>query len=136
MPAWVGAGRAVRHSHEIGPPADKFPDFNDTYGPRNVIHAWATDENDETVQPRWGKIGKQRFEDTGPLIVERIKTFDQECLDVSTAFLESAVGDDQPFFVWHNTTRMHAYTQISDDIRGQSGLWQSEHHDGMIEHDQ
>ncbi len=122
--------------HPDYPPADKFPDFYDTYGPRNVIHAWATDEDDETVQPRWGKIGKQRFEDTGPLNVERIKTFDKECLDVSTDFIERSVAADQPFFVWHNTTRMHAYTQISDEIRGQSGLWQSEYHDGMIEHDQ
>ena len=122
--------------HPDWPPADKFPDFYDTYGPRNVVHAWATDEDDETVQPRWGKIGKQRFEDTGPLNVERIKTFDQECLDFSTAFIKQTVDDDKPFFVWHNTTRMHAYTHISDEIRGQSGLWQSEYHDGMIEHDQ
>jgi len=122
--------------HPDYPPADKFPDFYDTYGPRNVIHAWATDEDDETVQPRWGKIGKQRFEDTGPLNIERIKTFDKECLDASIDFIERSVADDKPFFVWHNTTRMHAYTQISDDIRGQSGLWQSEYHDGMIEHDQ
>ena len=118
------------------PPKDKFPDFYDTYGPRNVIHAWAIDEDDETVQPRWGKIGKQRFEDTGPLNIERIKTFDKETLDASTDFIERSAKDDKPFFVWHNFTRMHAFTQISDDIRGQSGLWQSPYHDAMIEHDQ
>jgi arylsulfatase A-like enzyme len=122
--------------HPDYPPADKFPDFYDTYGPRNVIHSWATDEDDDTVQPRWGKIGKQKLKDTGPLDVERIKTFDQECLDASTDFMERSVADEEPFFIWHNTTRMHVYTQISDDIRGQSGLWQSEYHDGMIQHDQ
>jgi len=118
------------------PPADVFPDFYDTYGPRNVVHAWAADEDDETDQPRWGKVGKQRFEDTGPLNIERIKSFDDECLDASLDFIERQAAADQPFFVWHNTTRMHAYTQIKDEIRGQSGLWQSPYHDGMIEHDQ
>ena len=44
-------------------PADKFPDSYDRFGPRNVIHAWATDEDDDTEQPRWGKIGKQKLED-------------------------------------------------------------------------
>jgi arylsulfatase len=70
------------------------------------------------------------------LNIERIKTFDKETLDASIAFIDQSVKDDKPFFVWHNFTRMHAYTQITDDIRGQSGLWQSEYHDAMIEHDQ
>jgi arylsulfatase len=118
------------------PPADKFPDFYDRFGPRNVVHAWASEEDDETVQHRWGKIGKQRFEDTGLLNIERIKSFDDECLEVSLDFIDRQAKADKPFFVWHNTTRMHAYTQIKDEIRGQSGLWQSPYHDGMIEHDQ
>ena len=122
--------------HPDWPPEDKFPDFKDKYGPRNVMHAWATDEDDETVQPRWGKIGKQKLEDTGPLDIERIKTFDRETLAASTDFIERSVADDTPFFLWQNFTRMHAYTQISDEIRGQSGLWQSEYHDAMIEFDQ
>jgi len=122
--------------HPDFPPADKFPDFYSKYGPRNVVHAWAADEDDETVQPRWGKIGKQSFEDTGPLNVERIKSFDDECLEVSLDFIERQAKEDKPFFVWHNTTRMHAYTEIKDEIRGQAGLWQSHYHDGMVEHDQ
>jgi arylsulfatase len=118
------------------PPADQFPDFYDRFGPRNVMHSWATDDEDETVEPRWGKVGKQRIEDTGPLTVERIKSFDDEVLEASLEFIERQAKADKPFFVWHNTTRMHAYTQIKDEIRGQSGLWQSPYHDGMIEHDQ
>ena len=118
------------------PPADLFPNFYNTYGPRNVMHSWATDEDDETVEPRWGKIGKQRFEDTGPLNIERIKSFDDETLESALDFIERQAEADAPFFVWHNTTRMHAYTKIKDEIRGQSGLWQSPYHDGMIEHDQ
>jgi arylsulfatase A-like enzyme len=118
------------------PSAERFPDYYDTYGPRNVMHAWATDKDDETVEPRWGKVGKQRFEDTGPLDIERIKTFDKETLDISVDFMERQVEAEEPFFVWHNFTRMHVYTQITDDIRGQAGDWQSPYHDAMVEHDQ
>jgi len=121
--------------HPDFPPADKFPDFFGKYGPRNVMYSWATDEDDETVEPRWGKIGKQKFKDTGKLDVERIKSFDDETLDASLDFIERQAKADKPFFVWHNTTRMHAYTQIKDEIRGQAGLWQSHYHDAMIEHD-
>src|SRR5262245_19315616 len=49
-------------SHRNYPPALK-----DTVGPRNMVHSWATDTDDPTVQPRWGKIGKQKIEDAGPL---------------------------------------------------------------------
>jgi arylsulfatase len=122
--------------HPDYPPADKFPDFHSKYDPRNVMYSWATDEDDETVEPRWGKIGKQKFKDTGKLDTERIKSFDDECLDASLDFIERQAKADKPFFVWHNTTRMHAYTQIKDEIRGQAGLWQSPYHDAMIEHDQ
>ena len=38
-----------------------------TYGPRNLVHSWATDADDATVDPRWGKVGKQKVEDKGPL---------------------------------------------------------------------
>src|ERR1035441_5749062 len=43
------------------------PALKDTVGPRNMIHAWATDTDDPTVQPRWGKVGRQKIEDDGPL---------------------------------------------------------------------
>jgi len=98
------------------------------------MHSWATEEVDETVEPRWGKVGKQKFKDTGKLDVERIKSFNDECLDASLDFIERQAKADKPFFVWHNTTRMHAYTEIKDEIRGQAGLWQSPYHDAMIEH--
>src|SRR5271154_2897355 len=43
------------------------PEWVDKYGPRNLVHSWATNTDDPTVQPRWGKIGKQKIEDEGPL---------------------------------------------------------------------
>jgi arylsulfatase A-like enzyme len=42
-------------------------DWIDKYGPRNLVHCWATDVDDPTEQPRWGKVGKQRIVDEGPL---------------------------------------------------------------------
>ena len=36
------------------------PDWIDKTGPRNLVHTWATDVDDPTVMPRWGKVGKQK----------------------------------------------------------------------------
>src|SRR6201984_1228460 len=71
-----------------------------TVGPRNMLHSWATDTDDTTVQPRWGKIGKQRIEDAGTLYPERMKTVDGEIRDLALAFIEKAKNDGKPFFCW------------------------------------
>ena len=31
------------------------------------MHCWATDTDDATEMPRWGKVGKQKIVDEGPL---------------------------------------------------------------------
>lgn len=117
------------------PPADLYPDFLGKYGPRNVLHTWATDTDDPTVDPRYGKVGKQKIEDAGPLPIERMRTFDNEVNDLSIDFMRRAVKADKPFFVWHNPSSMHEFSHIEDKIKGQAGLWQSEYHDRMVEHD-
>ena len=88
--------------------------LRDRVGPRNMLHTWATDTDDPTVQPRWGKIGKQRIEDAGQLCPERMKTVDDEILDNALKFVDKARKDDKPFFLWLNPTRMHVYTHLSD----------------------
>jgi arylsulfatase len=100
-----------------------FPDFKKKFGPRGVLHSWAD-----------GK-GGQKIENTGPLTKKRMETCDIEFLEAAQKFIRQAVKDDKPFFVWFNTTHMHFRTHIEDRIRGQSGRWQSEYHDCMIEHD-
>jgi arylsulfatase A-like enzyme len=85
-----------------------------TVGPRNMVHSWATDADDPTVQPRWGKIGKQRIEDAGTLYPERMKTVDDEILAASIKFLDKAKAENKPFFLWLNPTRMHIVTHLSD----------------------
>src|SRR3974390_1708703 len=32
-------------------------------GPRNLLHSFASDQDDTTVDPRWGKVGKQKIID-------------------------------------------------------------------------
>jgi arylsulfatase A-like enzyme len=60
------------------PSKKEFPKFFETFGPRGVIHSYATDKDDTTVEPRWGKVGKQKIEDTGPLNTKRMETCDDE----------------------------------------------------------
>jgi len=88
--------------------------LRDKIGPRNMIHSWATDVDDPTVQPRWGKIGKQKIEDAGQLCPERMKTVDDEILDDALKFVDKARKDGKPFFLWLNPTRMHVITHLSD----------------------
>lgn len=90
------------------------PALKDKVGPRNMIHSWATDRDDPTEQPRWGKIGKQRIEDAGTLYPERMKTVDDEILDTAFKFIDKAEKSNKPFFVWLNPTRMHIVTHLSD----------------------
>src|SRR5271156_5692476 len=88
--------------------------LKDTIGPRNMVHSFATDRDDPTEQPRWGKIGKQRIEDAGPLYPKRMETVDDEILDFATKFMDKARADKKPFFVWLNPTRMHVVTHLSE----------------------
>lgn len=101
------------------PPKDDFPNFRKNYGPRGVIHSYADG----------------RIEDTGPLTRKRMETVDIEFLDAAVDFIKRQHGAGKPFFVWFNTTWMHFRVHIPDKIRRQSGRWQSEYHDAMIEHD-
>jgi arylsulfatase len=96
-------------AHRNYPPALKA-----TVGPRNMVHSWATDKDDSTVDPRWGKVGKQKIEDAGELYPKRMETVDDEILDLALKFTDKATGDNKPFFLWLNPTRMHVVTHLSD----------------------
>jgi arylsulfatase len=117
------------------PPEEDFPNFKKVFGPRGVMHSWATDEDDPTDHPRWGRVGKQRIEDTGPLTKKRMETCDTEFIAAAQDFIKRAHADDQPFFVWLNTTWMHFRVHPPAEILGQAGRWQSFYHDAMVEHD-
>jgi arylsulfatase len=89
-------------------------DLKERVGPRNMLHTWATDVDDPTEQPRWGKIGKQKIEDAGTLYPERMETIDDEILDHALKFVDKARADSKPFFLWLNPTRMHVVTHLSE----------------------
>jgi len=95
--------------HRNYPPAAKA-----AVGPRNMVHSWATDVDDPAEQPRWGKIGRQRIEDAGPMCPDRMKTVDDEILANALKFVDKARADGKPFFLWLNPTRMHVVTHLSD----------------------
>jgi len=107
--------------------------FLETFGPRGVLHCYATDKDDKTEIPRFGKWGKQKCEDTGPLTKKRMETIDDETVDAAIAFIEKQVKAGKPFFTWWNGTRMHFRTHVKKELRGKSG--QDEYSDGMVEHD-
>src|SRR5215467_8215583 len=90
------------------------PKAKESVGPRNMVHSWATDVDDPTEQPRWGKVGKQRIEDAGALCPDRMKTVDDEILANALKFVDKARADNKPFFLWLNPTRMHVVTHLSD----------------------
>ncbi len=90
------------------------PELKDKVGPRNMVHSWATETDDPTVEPRWGKVGKQKIEDAGTLYPKRMETVDDEILDLTFKFIDKAKGDDKPFFVWLNPTRIHIVTHLSE----------------------
>jgi arylsulfatase A-like enzyme len=111
-------------------PVDK--EFYDKYGPRSLVHCWAQDTDDATVMPRWGKVGKQKVVDEGPLppfpdmsnvpnmhdlpflkAKYDMTTFDPVLAKASCDFMDKAKKESKPFFVWHNTTRMHVWTFLS-----------------------
>jgi arylsulfatase len=106
-------------------------------GPRNMLHTWATDKDDPTDMPRWGKIGKQKIEDAGELCPKRMETVDDEIRDKALAFVDKAVAAKKPFFVWLNPTRMHIVTHLSDKyqkMRNSVNGW-SIHEAGMAQLD-
>jgi arylsulfatase A-like enzyme len=100
-----------------------------------VLHSWATDEDDVTEQGRYGRVGKQRIEDTGPLTKKRMETIDDEILEHTLDFIDRKHGEGAPWFVWFNATHMHFRTHPKPESIGQAGRWQSPYHDTMVDHD-
>ncbi|HEX4387659.1 MAG TPA: arylsulfatase [Steroidobacteraceae bacterium] len=115
------------------PDYPKNPDFKKRFGPRGVLHSWATDKDDPTDEPAFGRVGKQRIENTGPLTTKRMETVNDEFTNAALDFIDRAHKADKPFFVWANSTRMHIFTHLKPESIGKTGL--GTYPDGMVEHD-
>ncbi len=112
------------------------PKFRQMFGPRGVLRLTATDKDDPTVDPRFGRIGKQTIQDTGPLTRKRMETIDDETSAGAIDFIQRQVKASKPFFVWYNSTRMHLRTHVREEHRSPKGATAlTEYADGMIEHD-
>jgi arylsulfatase A-like enzyme len=95
----------------------KDPEFKKKFGPRGVLHSYADG----------------RIEDTGPLTSKRMETVDDEFLNATVDFIERAHSAGKPFFVWHNSTRMHVWTHLKEESEGATGYGM--YADGMKELD-
>jgi arylsulfatase len=100
-------------------------DLLNKVGPRDLVHCYATDKDDPTEEPRWGKVGKQKITDEGPLPPHPVKgvkynmeTVDDVILEHSVNFMKQARKEKKPFFVWLNPTRMHVFTHLSPKYEG------------------
>ena len=116
----------------------KDPGFNSRYRPRGVLDCVATREDDSTVDPRFGRWGKQRCKDTGPLTTKRMETVDEEFLGRTKHFITGATEAKQPFFAWFNSSRMHIYTHLKPESRHLASDISSEfdiYGSGLMEHD-
>jgi arylsulfatase A-like enzyme len=111
----------------------KDPAFRARFGPRGVMHCFASDKDDPTDDPRFGKMGMQKCQDTGPLTRKRMETVDEEVTAATIKFMDKAAKDGKPFFVWWNSSRMHVFTHLKKESDGKTGL--GIYADGMVEHD-
>src|ERR1700677_750306 len=113
----------------------KDPAYLAKFGPRGVLKCKATDKDDETVDPRFGKVGKQTIEDTGALTKKRMETIDDETSAAAIDYMKRQHEAGKPFFCWFNATRMHLRTHVRAGHRGRYAHGDSEYIDGMMEHD-
>src|SRR5215475_8753690 len=115
------------------PDYPKSPEFRKKFGPRGVLKCKATDKDDPTVDPQFGKVGKQTIENTGPLTKKRMETVDEEFLASALDFMERKTKEGKPWFCYFNTTRMHVFTHLKPSSKGKTGL--GVYPDGMVELD-
>lgn len=126
---------ALEEPENIDYPKD--PEFFNKFGPRDAIHTWATDVDDPTVDPRFGKVGKQKIESIGQVTKKRMETYDDETIEQTLDFMRRAAKDKKPFFIWHNTTRTHSFTHLRPEYeamvpeKGFMGAAMTEFDDGI-----
>jgi arylsulfatase A-like enzyme len=115
------------------PDYPKDPSFRARFGPRGVMRSTASANDDATEDPRFGRVGKQVVEDTGPLTRKRMETVDEEFLGAALDFIDRSAKSGKPFFCWFNSTRTHIYTFLKPSSKGKTGLGLNA--DAMVEMD-
>src|SRR5262249_13025361 len=131
---------AEEEPEELDYPAQKNPEYTKKFGPRGVLHTWATNIDDPTTAPTFGRVGKQKIQDTGPLTRKRMETIDAEALGETLKWLDKAGHGDKPFFCWFNSTAIHIWSHPNpkyiqkavDEGRAEEDVVRAK----MIEHDE
>jgi arylsulfatase len=131
---------AEEEPEELDYPGQKNPAYKEKFGPRGVLHAWASTTDDPTTDAKFGRVGKQKIVDSGPLTRKRMETFDKEVLDETLTWLDKYGSGDRPFFLWFNSTAIHVwshpnpkYVQMAvDEGRAEQDVVRAR----MIEHDE
>jgi arylsulfatase A-like enzyme len=131
---------AQEEPEELDYPGQKNPAYKQKLGPRDCLYAWATDSDDPTEDPKWGRVGKQRIENRGQLTRERMVNFDGEVLDHTLKYLDKVGKGPKPFFVWFNTTAIHIWSHPNpkyvqkavDEGRAEEDVVRAK----MLEHDE
>src|SRR5262245_28736936 len=130
---------AEEEPEELDYPGQKNPAYKQKFGPRGVLRSVATNVDDPTTDPKFGRVGKQKIEDTGPLTRKRMETIDAEVLADTLKWMDQN-GRDKPFFVWFNSTAIHVwshptqkYIQMAvDEGRAEEDVVRAR----MLEHDE
>jgi arylsulfatase len=131
---------AEEEPEELDYPGQKNPAYLEKFGPRGVLHTWATDTDDATTDPKFGRVGKQKIQDTGKLTRKRMETFDAEVLAETLKWMDAHGKGDKPFFVWFNSTATHIWSHSTkkyiqaavDEGRAEEDVVRAK----MIEHDE
>ena len=131
---------AEEEPEELDYPGQKNPAYTEKYGPRGVLHTWATSVDDPTVDPKFGRVGRQKIVDTGKLTRKRMETIDGEILDETLKYMDQVGKGDKPFFLWFNTTAIHIWShpiqkyvqKAVDEGRSETDVVRAK----MIEHDE
>ncbi len=105
---------AEEEPEQLDYPGQRNPAYLEKMGPRGVLHAWATDVDDPAVDPKFGRVGKQKIENTGSLTRKRMETFDGEVTEATLNWLDRNGKGDKPFFCWFNTTATHIHSHCTE----------------------
>ena len=119
---------AMEEPYQADYPKD--PKFRAMFGPRNIVDSKASTTDDASTDPRWGRVGKQTIADGGPLpphpnmdaaAKANMEDVDDVLVQRSLDFMDRSVRAGKPFFLWHNSTRMHSFTHLSPKWENKSG---------------
>jgi len=131
---------AEEEPEELDYPGQKSPAYKAKFGPRGVLHTWATTTDDPATDPKFGRVGRQRIQDTGPLTRKRMETIDAEVTAETLKWLDANGKGDKPFFVWFNSTAIHIWSRpnpkyiqmAADEGRAEEDVVRAR----MLEHDE